>query len=1146
MADLVLPWVLDGVAHVTGASIVLLMRADPASDDEPIVLAYRGEPRSNISLRVRSVIRQAIARELWTSAVRHMSPAVVIVGAPPDLATPEPGATVKRRFLVAVGPFQDPSGFAVVDHLKRAAVTLALLDASGPDDGRPMSLTIGPGGEASLTPVPNDDGVRQLALISTVTRALTRLDAADNLLPVLARETAIVLHADRVGIYVYCDDGTSIASHHWFGTTGGVIDDTLTAVIDLDTSPLDHPDERRMIAGPRVYANDEIIRNSTPGQPQTRALAPLVGHDRILGCVWVVRDRHDPFSTDEIALLEVIGNQGAFAVSRSRLVEDERRQRRSADALREVAVSRQDVHDFDGLLTKVAAVVGAAVGVDRVGIHAYDATHQASIAAGYFGYPYEPGFKEAVRTLPPAEIPAEAEVMRTRRTLVRGMSTPFKSPFTVATRRSDVVVPLIADRDVEGVMYVWEDDADHVFSTDDIHLLETIGHQVGQVFVRVRDRERASRRANHLHLVNQVGRSLAGIRDVDSLCQVIYAEVSQVLTTDAFIIALYQGGGDTIDLRYLVDDGVVYPAESRPVDDSQMAWALMTRGPHVYQRSHDEEPVERFRFGSRDRRVQSALFVPMLHDGQVIGVISVQRYDDAQYDADDLNTLETIAQQAATALAIAGLHEETVSARRSAERRANDLATILAASQALAEAHDAASVLEQFSAALISLVPHDDLIIVQARDEATWLPIYHARASDTGGRIHPKPSLWWGQDVFGASWSSREVTRAAGVPTGFLAVEDRTWGQVISTPMLAGSESPEVVLLARWDAAPWSDDEITAIQLLTGQAAAAITNIRFLAESHRAEARIARHAANLEAVLDTTLSVTAEVSLDATLNTLADHVARLIPHESLVILHTDEHTGHFETLFSRRQHDQMDLAGDLVRDRVLLGRIVSEGAASLINDAPLAITPADLDAPAGSAAAELDDGRSRLNLIGAPLQAAGQPIGVIVLGRTGTFRFGQADLEVFRILAAQAGVALQTSLLIEKERRRRRQAAALVEIVASLNRSLTLNDIAQSLTAGITAAVGVDRSVLWVYDETLSRTIIAVRYFGDRDGEELYDTYANATHSASPYRFPVEREIMTSGEVFHGERLERLFGNQRHEHWDGQRGGAVIPVTIRG
>ncbi|MBA2755181.1 MAG: GAF domain-containing protein [Chloroflexia bacterium] len=1136
-----------------GAASVLLLEAGPVTDPGTVVLAHHGEDISTVSSRVRAIILRDLARPDADGIVRHVSAEVVIVAVRPTGMPWRTTATRTDRFLVAIGPFRGIPGSTVVAQLKRASAIVSSLPAPGrnaadvtrPSLGpSPVSIPPGAPGAPVAPAVPVQAGRRQLSVIGTVTRALTRIDAAEDLLPVLARETATALDADRVGIFVYAGASARISSYHWFGTTGDVSADQPSAFIDVTTSPRDHPDERRMIEVPRVYANDEIVRTSTPGQAQSRALAPLPGHGEVLGCVWVIRDRHDPFTAEEIGLLEVIGHLGAYAVSRSRLVEDERRQRRLADALREVAVRLQESQDLEGLLTKVAAVVGAAVGVNRVSIHAYDGTHQSSIAAGYFGYPYVPGLKDAVRTLPPAEVPAEAEVMRTRQTLVRGISSPFKSPFTVATRRSDIVVPLIADHDVEGVMYVWEDDVDHPFSVDDIYLLETIGRQVGQAFVRMRDRERAIRRADHLQLLNQVGRALAGSRDVDNLCQMIYAEVSRVLTTDAFLIALYQDGRDTVDLRYMVDNGRVYPPETRPIEASPIATMLGDHASHVYQRSEAGSPSEAHRFGSTETHVQAALFVPMVHDGRLIGIVSVQRYDDARYDGDDLSTLETIAQQAASALAIAGLHEETVTARRAAEGRAKDLETILAVSQALAEAQDVPTVLDHLSIALASLVPHDDLVVVQHHDERTWLPIHHVRGRGSDTQVLTTTPLWWGDKVFGEAWSPAQVARASDVSTGFLAMEDRRWGQVIATPMVAGGVEPEIALLARWDATPWSDPEVTAIQLLMGRAAAAVANIRFLAESHRAEARIARHAANLEAVLDTTLSVTAELDLDDTLNTLADYVARLIPHESLVMLRIDSHTGDLVTLLGRQPSAGTDLADLLSRNRHLIERIAAEGSGSLINDAHLLM--AGLRAPSSGEPVESADLEQSMHLVGAPLRAGGQSIGAIILGRTGTFRFGLADLDVFRILAAQAGVALQTSLLIEVERRRRRQAAAMVEIVASLNRSVTLTEIVERLAPRITAAVGVDRAALWLYDESLDRTIIAVRYFGDRGGELIHDAYPHAPDPSSPSQFPVEHELLRTGEVLHGDRLECLFGTRRHEHWAGQRSGVVIPLTIRG
>src|SRR3989475_12686317 len=71
------------------------------------------------------------------------------------------------------------------------------------------------------------------------------------------------------------------------------------------------------------------------------------------------------------------------------------------------------------------------------------------------------------------------------------------------------------------------------------------------------------------------------------------------------------------------------------------------------------------RIGEVNRRSASMLFLPVLGDKQVIGLVSVQSYTLNAYTSQDMRLMETIAAQVATAIDNARLFE---SSRRSVER----------------------------------------------------------------------------------------------------------------------------------------------------------------------------------------------------------------------------------------------------------------------------------------------------------------------------------------------------------------------------------------------------------------------------------------------------------------------------------------------
>ena len=142
---------------------------------------------------------------------------------------------------------------------------------------------------------------------------------------------------------------------------------------------------------------------------------------------------------------------------------------------------------------------------------------------------------------------------------------------------------------------------------------------------------------------------------------------------------------------------------------------IRTRQTLVVRRGADDIYRRAFHFGQTENPVEHALFVPMLRDDRLIGVLSVQRYDPVSYHADEIRTVETIAHQSAAALAHARLFAAVARARDAAQRHAADFRALLSVSRAIATAADLDAMLATLAAETRALVPHDLVAVADAR-----------------------------------------------------------------------------------------------------------------------------------------------------------------------------------------------------------------------------------------------------------------------------------------------------------------------------------------------------------------------------------------------------------------------------------------------
>lgn len=163
--------------------------------------------------------------------------------------------------------------------------------------------------------------------------------------------------------------------------------------------------------------------------------------------------------------------------------------------------------------------------------------------------------------------------------------------------------------------------------------------------------------AERLSLLNYIGRSVSTTLNLDQLLEVIYHEVTSVLQSDAFFIALYDLDAGTIEYRVSIDQGCRLPPSREPLNAGLSAHVIATRRSLLirdYTEAQGSLP-QGILWGSM-RPPAAWLGVPLLIGTEAAGLICVQSYTPGVYTAADQELLETIADSVAMALEHARLY----------------------------------------------------------------------------------------------------------------------------------------------------------------------------------------------------------------------------------------------------------------------------------------------------------------------------------------------------------------------------------------------------------------------------------------------------------------------------------------------------------
>lgn len=176
-------------------------------------------------------------------------------------------------------------------------------------------------------------------------------------------------------------------------------------------------------------------------------------------------------------------------------------------------------------------------------------------------------------------------------------------------------------------------------------------------FAVVRQLKRLSdtlvQRVAALDTLNRVGRRIGSYLDLAPVLELIHAGASHLVDTSTFWIVLHDRDRNELVYEVLYDRGRQYPPSRWPYEPGVglTAYLLERQEPVL---THNLEELRRLPIQlapiASGQLPESVLGVPMMAKGKVLGAISAQSYRPNAFSQEDLETLITLANQAAIAV----------------------------------------------------------------------------------------------------------------------------------------------------------------------------------------------------------------------------------------------------------------------------------------------------------------------------------------------------------------------------------------------------------------------------------------------------------------------------------------------------------------
>ncbi|HVL86639.1 MAG TPA: PAS domain S-box protein [Candidatus Thermoplasmatota archaeon] len=167
----------------------------------------------------------------------------------------------------------------------------------------------------------------------------------------------------------------------------------------------------------------------------------------------------------------------------------------------------------------------------------------------------------------------------------------------------------------------------------------------------------AQRRAQELETLNAIGRRLALKLNAEALSEAIREELSRLMSTDSMYVCLYREREGLLEFPLYYERGKRLPRKQRGLANGLTEYVIRTREPlliaHDYQATCRKLGIQPF-----GPATLCWLGVPLLAEGQVVGVIGLWSDVEDEYDAGHVEVVRAFASQAAVAIRNAQLYEQ--------------------------------------------------------------------------------------------------------------------------------------------------------------------------------------------------------------------------------------------------------------------------------------------------------------------------------------------------------------------------------------------------------------------------------------------------------------------------------------------------------
>lgn len=644
--------------------------------------------------------------------------------------------------------------------------------------------------------------------------------------------------------------------------------------------------------------------------PKSLLYVPLIVGNKVTSYVSLQHtEKEDAFSESDVRLLETLANSMSVSLENARLFDETNRllketEQRTAElsVINSVQDGLAKEMDMQGIYDLVGEKIREIFKAQVIDIVTYDKiTNQIEDR-----YAFEKGDRSL---LPAREVKGfRKHVIETGELLLHNENVEqaiidFDNPILIGdVPKSQVYVPLISGKDVNGIISLQNLDHEQAFSESDVRLIKTLANTMSIALESARLFDETKRllketeqRTAELAVINSVQEGLVREMDMQGIYDLVGDRVQTLFNAQAVIISTFNSEYSTEFFNYVFENGEKVKIESRPV--SNLRQALIDKKHTIYISTEEQAKME---FGlsaiGETKMPKSLLFVPLLTGAIIRGYVSLQNMDiENAFSESDIRLLETLANSMSVALENARLFDETNRLLKETEQRTAELAVINSVQDGLAKELDIQGIYNLVGDRLCDLFPDTQTLVIRTFDHETGKEQFQY-VIEKGNRmtVDSQDFMWASQQLIRSKKPidiEENYVRTAQKFGGSGVTKGKPPKSAVFVPMIVGDVVKGSISLQNVDREnAFSASDLRLLTTITNSMSVALENARLFDETHRLLKETEQRTSELAVINSVQDGLVREMNMQAIYDLVGDRICNLFDTQTVLIRTFDHET----------------------------------------------------------------------------------------------------------------------------------------------------------------------------------------------------------------------------------------------------------------